>query len=280
MVGPFFSCEYLLIRIAKFLLLALLMLSATSCGSWDRLKFWNDDEDKLFSGYMETPPSDYLVHIEKLGEAYRQSSGVKLFSLSSDSQKYLKKVYDRVVTNNELLLKHDFSPSFYIISDPTPFIFSLPRAQFYLSTGVINRYLRNEGVLVAALTYEIIKTQHQLYPRKRIVPIGHLQTERILSLTRIPLDVRLEVDRWCFYALERAGYDSYAFMLWIQLQNKNALDFALHYGDARGISREEFMIKNLLVRERNDEVFEEDEQHQSSNGFYLFQQEIRRNGAK
>lgn len=264
--------------ILKILVYFVMLSLALGCSSLSGLKFWEKENDKIFAGHMEIPPADYLAHIESLGQAYRSSGSVKLLPLNKQAKNYLNKIYQRVVNNNELLLKQEFTPSFYIVKDETPFIFSLPKAQFYLSTGVIQRYLRNESILVAALTYEIIKTQHQLYPRKRIVPIGHLTTERILSLTRIPLEVRLEVDRWCFYALERAGYDSYAFMLWIQMQNKNALDFTLHYGDARGISREEFMIKSLLVKERNDDVFEEGEQYQSSNDFYLFTQNIKQKG--
>lgn len=246
-----------------------------SCSSYSFWPFKNK-QNALLEVYQEIPPEDYLAHIEKLGQAYLQTSEVRTLNLSGDSVKYLQKVYSRVVSNNELLLKQNYQPTFYLIRENTPFVFSLPRGHFFISTGVINKYLRNEGVLVAALTYEIIKTHNKLFPRKRIVPIGYISTERLISLTRVPLDVRLEIDRWSFYALERAGYDPYAFMLWIQLQNKNALDFTLHYGDARGISREEFLLKNILVRERNDEAFDIDEQYQSSEDFYRFQQEVKR----
>lgn len=275
-MGPFYLEHFALKKLIHCTLILVVILLHSSCSGLSFWPLWGRGDNVFFASHQEILPKDYLLHIEKLGDFFLQTDGVKTVALSQDSSKYLKKIYDRIVANNELLLKHDFNPKFLIIDDITPFVFSLPHAKFYISTGVINRYLKNEGVLVAALTYEIIKTQNSLYPKKRIVPIGHLSVERMISLTRIPLDVRLEIDRWSFFALERAGYDPYAFMLWIQLQNKNALDFTLHYGDARGISREEFLLKNILVRERNDDAFEDGDQFQSSDGFYRFQQELKR----
>ena len=172
-MGPFYHELVALRKLIHCTLFLVVILLHSSCSGLSLWPLWGRAENDFFATHQEIPADDYLLHIEKLGDFFLQTEEVKTINLSKESSLYLKKIYERIVANNELLLKHDYQPTFNIINESTPFVFSLPRAKFYLSTGVINRYLRNEGVLVAALTYEIIKTQNKLYPKKRIVPIGH-----------------------------------------------------------------------------------------------------------
>ncbi len=261
-------------------LLILLLFLLSSCGYLSVGSFFSSDNSKILKNYSSLVDDDYIDHLGSVGKDFLTTTGVRQIKLSNRSDKYLTSIYDRIVVNNELLLKKDFTPKFFLIKDRTPFLFSLPKAQFFISTGLIKKYIRHEGVLTAAIAYEIVKTHHNLYPKRRFVPIGYMPTERVISLTRIPLDVRIEVDKWTFYALERAGFDSYAFMLWIQTQNKNALDFTLQYGDARGISREEFLIKSFLLKEKATDLFDDTEEVQSSESFYRFINEVKRRSGK
>ncbi|MCK5884851.1 MAG: hypothetical protein KAG61_14270 [Bacteriovoracaceae bacterium] len=254
----------------------LLLFILSSCGYISVDSFFEPSTDEIFGSYSQMEDDDYIDHLGGVGNDFLNTSGISQIKLSKRSNKYLENIYNRVVLNNELLLKKNFKSVFYLIDDSTPFLFSLPKAQFFISTALIKKYIRHEDVLSAAITYEIVKTHHNLYPKKRFVPIGYLPTERIISLTRIPLEVRVEVDKWTFYALERAGFDSYAFMLWIQTQNKNALDFTLQYGDARGISREEFLIKSFLLKDKETDLFDDSDESQSSESFYQFINEVKR----
>lgn len=192
-------------------------------------------------------PQDYSAHLEYLGEVYLASPGITQVQLSARAEQYLKKVYNNLVVNNEILLAGGEAPRFFLIKSPTPFYFSLPGSQFFLSTGLLDKYLRNEDLLVAMLTHEVVKSIRGVYEKRSVVPVGHIGTERMLQLTRIPLPVKMEVNKWSYFVMKRAGYDPTAYLNWLQTQNKNTLDFTMQLGDVRTISREEFLFKNFMV---------------------------------
>ena len=111
-----------------------------------------------------------------------------------------------------------------------------------------------------------------IYKRYRIVPTGNVNLSRVLALTRIPVETKLEVDKLTFFAMKRAGLDPMAYLKWLQIQNKNALDFVEQYGNAILISKEEFMFKNFISKERIEES--ERANINSSKFFYQFIKEV------
>lgn len=199
--------------------------------------------------YQMNQDKDYVQHLESLAYDYLNTPGIKFVKLSKNNIRYLRDIYNKITRNNELLLKKNFDPKFYVVKDPVPFFFSLPKGHFFFSLGLIKKYIKYEELLISVLTFEVIKTHLSLYKKTIIVPVGHITTERLLSLVRIPLSVKKEINKWTFYAMKRAGFDAYAYLNWLQTQNKNTLDFTLQLGDSQNISREEYMFKNFIVKQ-------------------------------
>jgi hypothetical protein len=253
------------------------MLSIVSCSS---LQAWQQDsfvlpkirELKLYAN------KDYVDQLAFLGREYLNTPGVRTIKISPKSRRYLKSIFNRVCENSELILKLSQRPTFHIIKSRKPFYFSLPGSQFFLSSGLVLSFLKNEHLLVAALSHEIVKSQKSIYLKKAVVPIGFLSTEKMLALTSLPLKIKMEVNKWTFYVLKRAGYDSTAYLNWLQTQNKNTLDFIFQLGSGKQISREEFLFKNFIVKQgilnrRN----EKSAPSNSSQDFYRLVNEIGRN---
>lgn len=204
---------------------------------------------KHLEGYERYGAEDYLRQLSYLSQIYLQTPGVVELELSAQDQNYFLNLYKRILTNNELLLNKSFAPNFHIIKDESPFVFTLPYGNFFISSGLLSKYCRSEDILFSSLTHEIIKLHRNLYPRATIVPVGYIKTDRLLNLLRVPLDTKVTLNKWAFYAMRRAGLDGYAYLNWLQLQNKNVLDFGLMLGDAISISHEEFVFKNFIVQE-------------------------------
>ena len=100
------------------------------------------------------------------------------------------------------------------------------------------------SAIVAIQTFRIMKN---VYERKSVVPTGTIGLDRMLSLTRISLEDRNEVNKWGYLTLKRADFDPTSILNWIQLRNKNILDFTLMDGEVSVVSREEFAFKNFLA---------------------------------
>ena len=253
-------------------MLILLNILFFGCQHSSGVTGWSDlaEKQQLYSN------DDYINHLDTIAKDYVTFSKDKVFRLYGQKEAYLLEIYNHILKNNELLLKTRLQPKFYVVKDKIPFCFSLPRGHFFFSWGLIANYFKHEGLLLSAFAFEIVKNHLHLYEKKLIVPIGYLETEKILSLTRISLDIKMEINRWTFYAMRRSGLDGFVYLLWVQLQNKNALDFTLQLGDLRNISREEFLFKNFIVKEiYNDKNIDEFEINSSSQ-FYSFVKEIRK----
>jgi len=214
--------------------------------------------------------NDYAEHLEGLRRSIKNNPELRFIKLRRESRAYLEEVFNRILANNELLLEKKNKPTFNIIDSKIPFIFSLPGYHFYFSRGLIKKYLKNESLLISAFAFEIIKSGREIYDKKRIIPIGIIEIPQALSMTRIDLEMKLEIYKWTYYALKRSDYDASAILNWIQTQNKNTLDFSWQISDPRGVSREEFMFKNFLVG--LGEVKDDIPEINSTVGFYRLQE--------
>jgi hypothetical protein len=223
--------------------------------------------------------NDFIDQLVDLGEDYLKSPGIEEIRLTGTSSRYLKSIYDRLVKNSELIFDKKYEPKFHVIDNPSPFYFSLPQSRIFISSGLLLKYLKNEQLLVAALAHEVIKSQKNLYEKNVLVPVGYMTTEKMLSITRIPLEIKTEVNKWTYYMLRRAGYDSSAYLNWLQAQNKNTLEFTLQYGDTRTLSREEFMYKNFLVTQGFSDK-EDSFLVNSSSDFYKLLREVKRGASE
>lgn len=250
-------------------LILLLSILLSSCSLFQK------DEYEFDQAIFETRESDYIDQLSSLGGSYLSTDGVNKVRISRRTQKYLETIYFKIVTNNKLLLKEPEKPKFSIIKSDIPFLFSLPKANFFFSSGLIINYMKNEEIFIAAFTKEIIISQRHLYAAKTIIPKGYISTKDILSYTRLPVSIKSEVNKWAYYVLKRAGHDPYALLIWLQTMNKNTLDFTLQYGNTQTISREEFLFKSFISELKNKETFS-GRQANSTPDYYYFVRDIKR----
>ena len=73
--------------------------------------------------------------------------------------------------------------------------------------------------------------------------------------------------------LERANMEPSAILSWIQIRNKNILDFTLMDGEQSIISKEEFAFKNFFAANRGSGL-DARTQGNSSKQFYRFLRHI------
>ena len=213
-------------------------------------------------------------HLKSMGEDYLKIIGDKaVVKLTGASKQYLKEMHHRILTNNELVFPHNNDPNFYIISERTPFHFSLPGGNYFFSSALIRKYLTNEDLLAAVMAIEMLRSEKKVYEKRAIVPIGNIGTDKMLGVVRVPIEVRSEINKWAYLLMRRAGYDAGALLNLIQLKNRNALDFSASVGNISTISREEFNYKNFLSRtpsENKESVVEKN----SARGFYALRANV------
>ena len=135
---------------------------------------------------------------------------------------------------------------------------------------MIERYLKSEELFVAAFAAEVVKSQRFIYEKRIMLPLGYYSTEKMMSLTKLKFDTKQQVSEWTYFVLKRAGYDSSAYLNWIQIQNRNILDFALYLGDSVGISKEEHLFKNFMTKQGAVGVEKRFNEANSSKSFYKF----------
>lgn len=218
---------------------------------------------------------DYIDHFEHLAKDYLKSPKIIERRISKKNKEYLTEIYKRIVVNNELILKKDIKPTFHIIKSPLPFYFSLPSGRFFFSDTLIKKYLKSENLFVSLLANEIYRVHKQLYERKVLIPIGYLNTKKMISLYKLPIEVRVESLKWTYFLLKRSGYDPYAVLNWLQMQNKNSLEFSIQLGNSHARIREEFLFKSFLAQEVGKKQFDsESNETNSSRGFYRLQRSL------
>lgn len=248
---------------AFFFILSILLLSACSTSKKSN---WQYELDEHIS-------ADYAAHLKYLGKSFLATPGVRKVRLSSLSNNYLSEIYSKLIKNNELLLSGAKAPKFFVIQSKIPFYFSLPDSEFYFSTGLVEKYLKSEQLLVAMLSAETFKSVNLIYEKNVVVPLGYITIERLLSLVKVSLKVKSEINNNSYLILRRAGYDPSAYLVWLQTQNKNMLDFSLQHGTTRRLSREEYLFKNFIASKKDR--FEGIEEKNSSKLFYKFTNEIK-----
>ena len=221
-----------------------------------------------YKGIGELQNKDYIDHLASAGGDYLSFDETQTVRLRPETLEFLEGIYERLVFNNQLILNVVEKPSFHIIQHKSPFIFSLPRSQFFISTALVERYLKSEELFVAALAAEILRSQRYIYEKTILLPLGFYSTEKMIRLVRLKPETKQLVNEWTYFILKRAGFDSSAYLNWIQVQNRNTLDFALFLGDSVGISKEEHLFKNFMTRQGVLGVEKKFNEANSSKNFY------------
>jgi hypothetical protein len=244
------------------LILTILIGTAVSCST-------NTNKNAInYEGIGELKTQDFIDHLAAAGGDYLAYEETKIIKLRPDTIEFLETIYDRLVSNNQLILNLNERPTIYIIQHKSPFLFSLPKSQFYFSTSLIERYLKSEELFVAAFAAEVVRSQRFIYEKQIMLPLGFYSTEKMIGLTKLKFETKQQVSEWTYFVLKRAGYDATAYLNWIQIQHRNTLDFAMFLGDSVGISKEEHLFKNFMTKQGVLGVEKRFNEANSSKNFY------------
>ncbi len=230
-------------RLIQIIYISILASTISACSSTSS----NNNLDYSSVGIVLT--KDYVDHLASAGPDYLASEETKIIKLRPETIEFLESIYERIVSNNQLILKISEKPKFFIIRHKSPFLFSLPKSQFFFSSALIERYFKSEEIFVAAFAAEVIRSQRFIYEKKLMIPLGYYTTEKMIGLTKLKFSTKQQVGEWTYFVMRRAGYDATAYLNWIQIQNRNTLDFAMYLGDSSGISKEEHLFKNFMTKQ-------------------------------
>lgn len=252
----------------SYLLIGLLLVS---CGSI-RLPVKKKSRSIGTGPYVEMNATDFADHLASLKLPFLSTPGVGTLK-NQAGKKYLDLLTSEIISRNEIFFKSLKKANVTILETMSPLHFSLPKGEVFISSGLISKYIKHESMLVSILSYELVRSENLLYPKKILIPLGYVPLERILALGRLTLEEKMEIHKWAHYLTVRSGYDGGYYLSWLQTQNRNTADFILQVGDANLINREESLFKAFLIKNTDEE--EATGKKNSSKQFYTFINSIR-----
>ena len=212
-------------------------------------------------------PKDYIDQYENLSLLFKAQNKSKLVKISDETRKYLTGIAAKIFKYNEIFLGQGHDLEFAILQDDLPFFFSLPSGIIFFSSSLLRRYIKSERVFQAIIALEVYKISQGAFIRKPVVPLGYTNLNQLIAISRLPVDLKVEIDKWAFYLLKRSGMDPTAVLSLIQIINKHALEFSFHNGEYASLSREEYLFKSFIVKESLSMDIDEDSKN-SSSAFY------------
>lgn len=231
--------------------LILFTLFISSCSNVKFMNLGSNTNDINFfskSNYSIVDKKDYSDHFQNYANFYLNSEKTQKINLSKNSQEYLVSTAKEILNKNELFFKNKDNLEFYIINNSSPFHFSFPGKKIFFSTGLIQKYIKSEKLLYCLLAYELIRSEKKIYHKTLIIPTGTIDSNRILSIMKLTTPEKVDIHKWAFYILKRVGIDTDNYLSWIQIQNRNSIDFSRQLGDVNSISREESLFKAFLIQ--------------------------------
>ena len=234
------------------------------------------DHPKEVGRQLSSPTKkDFLDHLELLGLDFIQGHRQKLISLGPPSQKYLQSIIQRIGVHNELFFGNLKKTEIFIIRDERPYHFSVPKRKIFISLGLLQKYISHEALLASVLAIEMIRAHKNIFTKNLLVPTGDVSLKTLHKFLKIDLKLRLEINKWASYIIQKSGHDPLSLLGLLQLKNRNFLDFYENNEEGREVSIEEAQIKQFLIQYKlfNDiEKFAKN----SSPGFYHFIDEVRK----
>lgn len=233
----------------KFFCLSFIISSCALTRGW-----WggeSDVDEVVLTNYSVIDTDDYVSQLNAYKDFLIKSEELKILRLSVRNQQYIRNLALMIVKNNELFFTNLKDVAIHIAIDSLPFHFSLPGGHLFLSTGLIKRYLKSEDLIVSVLTYELIRSEKNIYRKGIIAPTGFMSLQRMLGQMMLTTKEKMAIHKWAFYLLKRSGVDTVNYLSWIQVQNRNSLDFSHQHGDVASISQEESLFKSFLIENKN-----------------------------
>jgi hypothetical protein len=249
------------------------MVLSVACSSFKIPGGSNKKHDLTKNEYQAMADEDYADHLSSLKAPFLSTPGVKESKLDAASRAYLHELLTEIITRNEIFFRELKSATVTILDTDSPLHFSLPKGEIFLSRGLLAKYMKHESMLVSVLAYELVRSEKLLYPSLTMIPVGYVPMERMIKLSRLTLDEKIEVHKWAHHLTVRSGFDGEYYLSWLQTQNRNTADFILQVGDPNLITREESLFKSFLIKNQLDDKLAV--KKNSSKQFYSLMNRIR-----
>jgi hypothetical protein len=250
----------------------LIAMIFSACGSFI-IPFGKSKNDSILSGdYQPVSRQDYADQLASLKQSFLATPGVKTVNPGVDATTYLQNICVELISKNEIFFKDLKTANVTILETETPLHFSLAKGEFFVSRGLISKYMKHESMLVSVLAYELVRSEKLLYPKTSLVPVGYISLEKILAFNRLPLEDKMEVHKWAYHIATRSGYDGEYYLSYLQTQNRNTADFLLNVGDVNQINREESLFKAFLIKNPQPDTLTK---QNSSKSFYTLLNRMR-----
>jgi len=212
------------------------------------LSIFNSDPGSVMKQKKEVALNEsYGSHLSYWGKQFLSLNKKKTVRLTKSSHLYLQMLFNKILKNNEFIFKNIIKPNFYVIKDQVPYVFSVPSGDFIFSSGLIIKYLKSEGLLATIMSYEMVKCLNVIYQKGLRIPTGYINIDKILKLTAIKVQDRHEIRKLAYLALSRSGFDGLLFLRWLQIRNRNTLDFSHYRQSGEDVIKEEFSFKKFLI---------------------------------
>lgn len=234
----------------------------------------SDDDKKIeWGSYKKYENSDFSDHLSGYDKLFLNTPGVDVIKLSWSNKRYINGLIEKIRIANPIFFEKEEKVKIYFIKDNSPYHFSLPQRKIFISTGLFKKYVQNESLLMCLLTFELIRTEKKLYKKKITIPTGSMDAAKILPLLRLNAFEKTKIHKWAFRLLEKLNVDSDTYLSWLQIQNRNSIDFSMQLGDINVISREEALFKAFIIENSRGEI--KREYKRSTKDFYVFLRDIR-----
>lgn len=232
-----------------------------------------NEEPLVLNGYTKITNQDFIDHFAYLENLFLNSSRVKVLKNDSKNKTYISNLAQNIIKKNRIFFITEKEVSIHIIKSETPFHFSLPARKIFLSTGLFKKYIQNESLLMCVLVFELIRSEKNYYKKNIILPKGYITAEEILPLLRLSAEEKMKIHKWSFRLLKKVNVDSDTYLSWLQIQNRNSIDFSMQLGDINKISREEALFKAFIIDNSRGEA--KRKYRSSTKDFYRFLRTIR-----
>lgn len=260
----------------KVLITIFLLSWLTNCSMYEKYILQNDKSIEVEKIDFSPRPEDYKDQLVFLSKDLINNLKHECWPMNKKMTEYLKSLYFKIAKNNRSVFEEVTpNPKFYVINTLRPVSISLPEGHFFISLGMLQKYIKNELLLISMLSFEMLKSFRYIYLKKIIIPTGYMSLEKIMGQVKVPFKIRVELNKWAYLVMDRAGFDATVYLNWLQIQNRNALDFSYQLKDTQSISREEQMFKSYLAKRNKGEKYTTIDSN-SSEDFYKFINKIKR----
>lgn len=210
----------------------------------------------LFQGKYDYSENDYPIHSSTEYENFLASKPKEFLKtykkevkLYGSEKRYLKSLIQKILEPNKKFFVKIRDINFIIVKSKSPYYLSAPPNNIILSTELFGDYVENENLLVSILTYELVRLENLLYPRRITAPIGVVDEADLIAHTQVSRETRTEVHKWSYRILKRTIFDESIYLLWMQIMMRNTKDFKLHFNGEEKVLSEERDFKAFMIQD-------------------------------